>query len=203
VVTFVNVEDLSDNTHLEGCPLRLEQGSSFAHDIYQVLDDPSFSCYQTEFTYSIGTYLRLQRLHFEQCLISRSKLVLDVVCSTHASEDTTMDKDTHFGGECLSLFHRMRCEYDTCVLSLLADAGDNLPHESSSCWVHTSRWLIKQHNKRVAEDGDGRLQFSLVSSRKLVCMLVLVCSQSEFLDHTIDQSLMHGDGQLLDEGVEL
>jgi len=34
-------------------------------------------------------------------------------------------------------------------------------------------------------------------------MLVLVRSQSEFLDHTTNQSLMHGDRQLLDEGVEL
>jgi hypothetical protein len=34
-------------------------------------------------------------------------------------------------------------------------------------------------------------------------MLVLVRSQSEFLDHTVDQPLMHGDRELLDEGIEL
>jgi hypothetical protein len=28
-----------------------------------------------------------------------------VMSSTHTSEDTAVDKDTHFGGECLSFFH--------------------------------------------------------------------------------------------------
>lgn len=69
-------------------------------------------------------------------LVPRTKLVLDVLHRTEALEDASFDHDSHLGAECLSFFHRVGCQDDGALLSLLAEACDNLPHEATGFRIH-------------------------------------------------------------------
>lgn len=109
-------------------------------------------------------------------LIASGELVLNVLRASEAAEDSTTDHDSHLGRQSLCLFHRMSSQDDGALLVTLRDFLDYRPHETASFWVHTSRGLIKQHNRWVSNDGDSHGKFALVSAREGASRLAAVIS---------------------------
>ena len=70
--------------------------------------------------------------------VAHSVLVLNVLATSVAPEETTTDHDAHLGRKCLCLFHGMGGEDDCTLFVPLGDLLYNLPHEASGLRVHPS-----------------------------------------------------------------
>lgn len=84
-------------------------------------------------------------------LVSRSKLILNMLTRSKAPENASPDHNAHLGRQRLSLLHGMSGDNHTRFLVSLANIGHNRPHETSSLGVHTRRRFIQQDNGRVAQ----------------------------------------------------
>jgi len=58
----------------------------------------------------------------------------------------------------------MSSQHDGRLLSLRRDVGDNSPHEPLGLRVYASTGLVKQNDRRVANQGDGALELALVAT---------------------------------------
>ena len=76
----------------------------------------------------------LANLQFQ--LVTRTKLVLDVLDGAEALKDSTFDHDSHLSGQGLSLLHRMSGQDYGALLSFLGEACDDLPHEATGFRIH-------------------------------------------------------------------
>ena len=90
------------------------------------------------------------RSDLELYLVASSKLVLNVGCWPEALE-LTFDHDAHFGTKSLGLFHGVSGDDNATLLPLRRNLGYNVPHESLSLWVNSSRRFIKEDQRRVTE----------------------------------------------------
>jgi hypothetical protein len=78
---------------------------------------------------------------------------------------------------------------DATLLSLSRDLGHDVPHESLSLRVNTSRRLIKEDQWRIAEHCHRHRELSLVSTRELVGLHVDIVTQVHIIDLLLDDSL--------------
>ena len=60
------------------------------------------------------------------------------------------------------MYKPVRCENDT--PALLDHAGEGVPEEASSVWVHTSTGLVQQQNSWVPYQRHGCAQLTLITT---------------------------------------
>ena len=121
--------------------------------------------------------------------VSHSKLVFDVLGTSHAAEDSTSDHDSHLGGQRFSLFHRVGGQNDGRLFVTLRYLLYNLPHEATGFGVHSCRRFIEQNYWWVSDKSHGHGQLSLVAATQSASELVHVVLQVKSLDCFRDNSI--------------
>ena len=145
--------------------------------------------------------LGLLNLDFD--FIANSELILDVLRTSHAAEDSTTDHDSHLGSQGFCFFHRVRRQNDCRFLVTLGDLFDNLPHEATSFGIHSSRRLIQQNDGRVTNEGHSDRKLPLVTSTESASKLVSVVLEIKCLDGLLDNTLDLVCLDSFDQSVEL
>jgi len=144
---------------------------------------------------------RLADFDFE--LVPNAVLVLNVLRAAHASEDAATHHDSKLGRQGFGLLHGVRREDDSRLLVPLADLLDHLPHEAPGFGVHARRGLIEQDDGRVANQGHGDGQLSLVSAAQGARELVPMVLQVQVTDCLLDDRLDLVGADALDKCIEL
>ena len=105
MLTLVDIEDLFQETLLKQLSISPFKRAGLYNDLDELLDHLTFAFLHAKLLEPLVAYFWLESFHLEQGLVAGAELVLDLVCSAHASEDTTVNQYTHFGGQSFSFFH--------------------------------------------------------------------------------------------------
>ena len=131
--------------------------------------------------------LRLPHLDFD--FVAHAELVLDVLRAAHAAEDASSDHDAELGRQRLRFFHRVGRQNDRRLLVALRYFLDDLPHEAPRLRVHAGGGLVKQDDGRVADEGHGDGELSLVATTERAGELVSVILQVQVFYCLLDDNV--------------
>ena len=137
-------------------------------------------------------------LHFH----SLSILALNML-HTAQTHEFSIHHNAQLSAQSFSFFHQMGRQDNRRLFLLSSDSRNHVPHEPSRFRVHTSGRFVQKHHLRVAQCGNRRRQFSLITSGQSHGQGIAVLHQVKFFQLGLDDRVSDIVGETPHAGVEL